>query len=85
MASDCIRTGQLAAVGYIETQALQEVVAAAVGLQPQDWHCRAQRMVSAAEVEVGSFLETVAWPCPPSVFQALEAVEVLAEGWRSFA
>ena len=85
MASDCFRTDQLAAVGYIETQALQEVVAAAVGLQPQDWHCRAWRMVSAAEVGVWSFSETVAWPYPPSVFQAREAVEVLAEGGRSFA
>lgn len=36
MASDCIRTDQLAAVGYVETQALQEVVVVAVGLQPQD-------------------------------------------------
>ena len=85
MASDCIRTDQLAAEGYIETQVLQEVVAAAVGLQPRDWHCRAWRMVSAAEVEVASFSETVARPYPPSVCQALEAVEVLAEGWRSFA
>ena len=84
MASGCIRTDQLAAVGCIVTQALQEVVAAAVGLQPQDWHCCAWRMASAAEAEVGSFLETVAWSCP-SVFQALEGVEVLAEGRRSFA
>lgn len=72
-------------MGYIATQALREVVAAAVGLEPQDRHCRAWRMVLAAEVEVGSFSETGAWPCPPSVFQALEAVEVLVGGWRSFA
>ena len=85
MVSDCIRTDQLAAVGYIETQALQEVVAAAGVLQPQDWHCRAWRMVSVGEVELGSFSATVAWPFPPFVFQALEAVEVLAEGWRSCA
>ena len=52
MASDCIRTDQLVAVGYTEAPALQEVVAAAVGLQPQDWCCRARRTVSAAEVEV---------------------------------
>ena len=85
MASDCSRTDQLAAVGYIETQALQEVVVVAVGLQRQDQQWRSWRMVSAAEVEVGRFSEPVAWPCSPSVFQALEAVEVLGEGWRSFA
>lgn len=83
MASDCIRTVQIAAEGYMEAQALQEVVAAVVGLQPQDWHCRVWRTVSVAEVEVAKLLETGAWPCRPSVFQALEAVEVLAEGWRS--
>ena len=84
MAGDCIRTDQLVAEGYTEAQALQEVVAAVVGLQPQDWHCRARRRVSAAEVEVAKWSEIVAWPCPPSVFQALEAMVVLAEGWRSF-
>ena len=85
MASDCIRTDYFAAEGYVETQVLQEVVAAAAVLEPQDWHCRAWRTVSAAEVEVANFSETVAGPYPPSVFQALEAVEVLGEGWRSFA
>ena len=40
------------------------------------------RTVSAAEVEVANSSETVAWPCLLSVSQALEAVEVLAEGWR---
>lgn len=67
----------------MEAQALQEVVAAEVGLQPQDRHCRARRTVLAAEVEVANSSETVARSCPLSVFQALEAVEVLAEGWRS--
>ena len=32
MASDCTRTDRFAAEGCMETQALQEVVAAAVGL-----------------------------------------------------
>lgn len=52
MAGDYIRIDQLVAEGYTEAQALQEVVAAAAGLQPQDRYCRARRTVSAAEVEV---------------------------------